>query len=144
MDDSTDKQPRHRYLSERLVVSGELVLTRPAHFGNGDEDDLTDLPLLLNEVGGRALITGASLAGALRNYLRERQCGYEFPMSTRDPLRQHYKEWTKIENDLLSASLFGGHRGDPDGEQSPLIVDDALSMDDGLPLIEQRDGVAID
>lgn len=131
MDDFTNKQPRHRYLAERIVVTGELVLTRPAHFGNGDEDELTDLPLLLNEVDDRALITGASLAGALRNHLRERECGY-------------HKELTKAESRLLAASLFGGHRGDPDGEQSPLIVDDALSAEPGMPLIERRDGVAID
>lgn len=155
MDDFPNPQPRHRYLAERIVVTGELVLTRPAHFGNGDDygladlplqldkvnaqpqsrsaapRQLTDLPLLLNEVDGRALITGASLAGALRNHLREREYGY-------------YKEWTKAEGELLAASLFGGHRGDPDGEQSPLIVDDALSVELGMPLIERRDGVAID
>lgn len=134
----------HRYLSERIVITGTLVLTRPAHFGNGDEDELADLPLFLEEgEGRRAIIQGTSLAGALRNYLRERQCGYEFPMSSRDTMLQYYQEWTESENRLLAASLFGGHRGDPNGEQSPLIVDDALSTDPGLPMIERRDGVAL-
>jgi CRISPR/Cas system CSM-associated protein Csm3 (group 7 of RAMP superfamily) len=138
------KQEKHRYLSERIVVTGALMLTRPAHFGNGDADDLTDLPLLVDEVDGRALLTGASLAGALRNYLRERQCGFELPMPSRDPRSPYYRDWYETEDELLTASLFGGHRGDEQGDQSPLIVDDALSVTQGRPTVELRDGVAID
>ncbi|MDX2043170.1 MAG: RAMP superfamily CRISPR-associated protein [Acidobacteriota bacterium] len=135
---------RHRYLSERIVITGQLTLTRPAHFGNGDADELTDLPLLVDEIDGRALLTGASLAGALRNYLRERQWGYELPMPSRDSRSPYYREWTETENDLLATKLFGGHRGDESGDQSPLIVDDALSTAQGSPEVELRDGVAID
>jgi len=135
---------RHRYLSERIVITGQLTLTRPAHFGNGDADELTDLPLLVDEIDGRALLTGASLTGALRNYLRERQWGYELALPARDPRSPYYREWTETENDLLATKLFGGHRGDESGDQSPLIVDDALSTAQGSPNIELRDGVAID
>src|SRR5262245_64089322 len=76
---SNEPQPRlrHRSLRQRIVVTGWLELTTPAHFGNGDVDELTDMPLLVDEVSGKALLTGASLAGALRNHLRERQWGYE-------------------------------------------------------------------
>ncbi len=136
------KRHRHRHLRQRIVVTGQLELTTPAHFGNGDADELTDMPLLLDEVSKQALITGASLAGALRNYLRERQWGYELPMPSRDMRSPFYREWNETENDLLAAKLFGGHRGYEDGAQSPLIVDDALS--EGLPEVELRDGVKID
>jgi CRISPR/Cas system CSM-associated protein Csm3 (group 7 of RAMP superfamily) len=135
---------RHRYLSERIVVTGQLMLTRPAHFGNGDADELTDLPLLVDEVDGRALLTGASLAGALRNYLREREWGYEEAMASRDRRAAYQEEQVASENELLATKLFGGHRGDDKGDQSPLIVDDALSTTQGRPAVELRDGVAIE
>jgi CRISPR/Cas system CSM-associated protein Csm3 (group 7 of RAMP superfamily) len=139
-----DERPKHRYLSERIVVTGVLELTSPGHLGNGDADELTDLPLLVDEVDGRALITGASLAGALRNYLREMQWGYELPMPSRDPQSEYYREWNETESDLLATKLFGAHRGDDTGSQSPLIVDDALATSPGSPDIELRDGVKID
>jgi CRISPR/Cas system CSM-associated protein Csm3 (group 7 of RAMP superfamily) len=102
------------------------------------------MPLLVDEVSEQALLTGASLAGALRNHLRERQWGYELPMPSRDMHSPYYREWNEIENDLLATSLFGGHRGDEDGAQSPLIVDDALSEDKASRFVELRDGVKID
>jgi CRISPR/Cas system CSM-associated protein Csm3 (group 7 of RAMP superfamily) len=135
---------KHRYLSERIVITGELMLTRPAHFGNGDADESTDLPLLVDEVDGRALITGASLAGALRNYLRERQWGYEATMPPRDSHTPDHEDWVAAEEPLLATQLFGGHRGVAKGAQSPLIVDDAYSIASGIPAIELRDGVALD
>src|SRR5207237_10385491 len=70
-----------RQIITRVVVDGNLVLQTPAHFGNGDGDDLTDMPLLLDpfaEAQGKQqpLLTGASIAGALRSYLREREHNY--------------------------------------------------------------------
>ena len=35
-----------RQIIRRVVVEGRLVLQSPAHFGNGDTDDLIDMPLL--------------------------------------------------------------------------------------------------
>ena len=58
-------------LSKRIVITGTLVLDTPAHFGNGDAEGLTDMPLLYDPLDGSPLLTGASIAGALRNYLRE-------------------------------------------------------------------------
>lgn len=139
-----NSRPRHRSLQQRIVVTGWLELTTPAHFGNGDADELTDMPLLADEVSGQALLTGASLAGALRNHLRERQWGYELPMPSRDVHSPYYREWNETENSLLATSLFGGHRGDEEGAQSPLIVDDALSEGEASHLVELRDGVKID
>jgi CRISPR/Cas system CSM-associated protein Csm3 (group 7 of RAMP superfamily) len=114
-----------RKIISRIVVEGDLVLQTPAHFGNGDGDDLTDMPLLLDPLDGKTpLLTGASISGAVRSYLREREKGYGQPA------------------DRASASvlLFGCSKSDEDGEQSPLIVEDVLGQNFG---IEMRDGVRI-
>jgi len=118
-----------RWIVSRIVVEGDLVLQTPAHFGNGDGDDVTDMPLMLDPLGeaeGRItpLLTGASLAGALRSYLREVESGYG----------------SESNKQSLCASLFGGLQADGDGEQSPLIIDDARGVNGA---IEFRDGVAI-
>lgn len=115
----------HRSLKERWVITGMLALETPAHFGNGDADPLTDMPLLFDEVEGHPLLPGTSIAGALRNYLRERELGYGK---------------AEISKTIVS-QLFGSDRESNDGEQSPLIVDDAVGRSEG---IELRDGVAID
>lgn len=130
---------KHRSITGRVVVTGELALETPAQFGNGDVSSLTDLPLLMDELKGHALLTGTSLAGALRNYLREFELGYEVPL----PSLNSNAHTLEKERDLLATVLFGGHRGDIEGSQSPLIVDDALSVKLGRPLTELRDGVAI-
>jgi CRISPR/Cas system CSM-associated protein Csm3 (group 7 of RAMP superfamily) len=118
-----------RWIVSRIVLEGDLVLQTPAHFGNGDGDGVMDMPLMLdplNEAEGRItpLLTGASLAGALRSYLREVESGYG----------------NESDKQSLCASLFGGLQADDDGEQSPLIIDDARGRDGA---IEFRDGVAI-
>jgi CRISPR/Cas system CSM-associated protein Csm3 (group 7 of RAMP superfamily) len=115
---------KSREISERLIIEGDLELVTPAHFGSGDADSLTDMALLRDESEGRALLPGASIAGALRSYWRERTKGY-------------------IEETQCSA-LFGARRAETDEDQayqSALIVDDALGE---LPQIEVREGVAID
>jgi hypothetical protein len=113
-----------RQIVERWVIEGELILQSPTHLGNGDSDGLVDMPLLLDEATGRAILTGTSLAGALRNYLREWRHG--FGASPQDNLVE---------------SLFGTDKGNDQGSQSALIVDDAVG---GAPKIELRDGVRID
>jgi CRISPR/Cas system CSM-associated protein Csm3 (group 7 of RAMP superfamily) len=118
-----------RRITTRILIEGDLILQTPAHFGNGDGSDATDMPLLLDpldEADGHVtpLLTGASLAGALRNYLRELESGYR--------IESHAQS--------LCTLLFGGMQGDDDGEQSPLIVDDARGEHGA---IELRDGVAI-
>ncbi len=113
-----------RQISERWVIEGDLVLQTPTHLGNGDTDGIVDMPLLLDEATGRALLPGTSLAGALRNYLRERRHGFEQRAA-----------------DALIETLFGGEKGNDEGNQSALIIDDALGA---MPQIELRDGVRID
>jgi CRISPR/Cas system CSM-associated protein Csm3 (group 7 of RAMP superfamily) len=118
-----------RRIVSRILVEGDLVLQTPAHFGNGDSDDATDMPLLLDpldESEGRItpLLTGATLAGALRSYLREVESGYG----------------NESGKQSLCVQLFGGLQSNDDGEQSPLIVEDARGLNGA---IEFRDGVAI-
>lgn len=114
-----------RYVVERVFVTGTLVLETPAHFGNGDADGLTDMPLLRDMVDSRkALLTGSSIAGALRSYLREYEQGYN---ANENPLG-------------MAENLFGRVEGEA-SYQSWLMVDDALGECQGTEL---RDGVCLD
>jgi CRISPR/Cas system CSM-associated protein Csm3 (group 7 of RAMP superfamily) len=124
-----------RKIVERIVVEGELVLETPTHFGNGDGDDITDMPLLVDAFDGKTpLLTGASITGALRSYLRSREYGYKHP-------KPQNKAAAKKENEESNASLlFGGLSGYDEGEQSPLVVDDAYGINPG---IEMRNGVKL-
>jgi CRISPR/Cas system CSM-associated protein Csm3 (group 7 of RAMP superfamily) len=109
-----------RQINQRIIVRGTLVLDTPTCLGSGDADNDVDLQLLRDSIEDKALLMGSSIAGGLRNYLREYQNGYE-----------------AIEESLL----FGGQRSNEDGDQSPLIVNDALSTE---PIqAELRDGVKI-
>jgi CRISPR/Cas system CSM-associated protein Csm3 (group 7 of RAMP superfamily) len=117
-----------RRIATRLVITGNLELLSPAHLGNGETEGLTDMPLLRDALENRPLLIGTSIAGALRSYLQSYIYG-------------HFAPEEKVQPDSEVALLFGGVKGDEDGEQSRLIVDDALSE----PVIsEVRDGVKID
>jgi CRISPR/Cas system CSM-associated protein Csm3 (group 7 of RAMP superfamily) len=113
-----------RKIIERVLIKGTLVLETPTHLGNGDAEALTDMPLLLDEVTGKPLLTGTSIAGALRAYVREVEHGYGVEEQANDRARQ----------------LFGSVRGS-ESMQSWILVDDALGEATG---VEIRDGVAID
>lgn len=118
--DRLNNRPYQRNIYKRIIVKGMLVLDTPTCLGSGDSDSLTDLALLRDSVDeDKALLTGASIAGALRNYLHE----YNPALG-------------------LATSLFGGDREDDDGDQSPLIVNDSVSNE--KIDIELRDGVKID
>jgi CRISPR/Cas system CSM-associated protein Csm3 (group 7 of RAMP superfamily) len=102
-----------------------LELKTPAHLGNGDVVGLTDMPLLRDAVDEtKPLLTGASIAGALRSYVREYQQGYGAEEKPADRAEQ----------------LFGAIRGKV-SRQSWLLIDDVLGVPAGTEL---RDGVAID
>lgn len=120
---------KSRSIQRRIVITGTLTLLTPAHFGNGDAEGITDLSLIRDPLEGRALLTGATITGALRNYLWEWEWGYQ----------TQYDE--KVHKNALAIQLFGGTHRDPNGEQSALIIDDALGE---YPLLELRDGVRID
>lgn len=128
-----------RQIVTRIVIEGDLELLTPAHFGSGDADDLTDMPLLVDLRDNKTpVLPGASLAGALRNYLASRQMGYRSKSSKK-------QIW-----DSVARQLFGGIGETGQGEekeqlieQSALIVDDALAKQ-GECGIERRQGVKLD
>lgn len=115
-----------RPIAQRIIVRGTLILDTPTCLGSGDADSPTDLALLRDSVSDCGLLIGSSIAGALRNYLREYQHGYG----------------VEEQNGDRATRLFGGTRRDPDGEQSPLIINDAISST--IPIVELRDGVEIE
>jgi len=122
----------HRLITKRIIIRGILVLDTPTCLGSGDAEAPTDLALLRDSISDRALLTGSSLAGALRNYLHEYEQGYG-----KHEIRQG-----------LATQLFGhlfryeGEDSTEEENQSPLIIDDAISSK--IPVIELRDGVKID
>ncbi|MEC4812255.1 MAG: RAMP superfamily CRISPR-associated protein [Scytonema sp. PMC 1069.18] len=109
-----------RQVLERIIIKGNLILDTPTCFGSGDNDSDVDIEILRDSIEDKALLMGSSIAGALRNDLREHNNGYG------------------VTDDSI---LFGGQRSDEDGEQSPLVVNDALSND--VISLELRDGVKI-
>lgn len=120
-----DRMETSRHVVERIEISGKLSLETPCCLGNGDKDSLADMPLALDPLQGCSLLTGTSIAGALRAYLREREFGYR---NDGGPNALHNR-------------LFGRQEED-EGEQSWLIVNDSLGeMPKG---VELRDGVSID
>ena len=113
-----------RGITGRTLIAGRLILETPAHFGNGDIVGVTDMPLLCDPRDGvTPLLTGASIAGALRNHLREVERGYGVRGRPHDAAER----------------LFGGLEGDA-SLQSWLLVDDALG---DATTIELRDGVTL-
>lgn len=117
-----------RKIATRLVLTGDLVLTTPAHLGNGERGEAVDLVLQRDPLEGHPLLPGTSIAGTLRAYLQSHQHGHRVIEQEGD-------------GNSLAQRLFGGTKRDPHGNQSPLIVDDSLA---NQPVIEIRDGVGID
>lgn len=133
---------RERSTAVRLVVRGTLRLVTPAHLGNGDAEGLTDMPLLVDARTGGPLLPGTSVAGALRGFLLSAERGYGVAEQTRAARGSEGRSAARPGG--LAELLFGGVKGDADGEQSPLIVDDALGSLPEAHQIEVRDGVKID
>jgi len=117
------KWMQSREICERIVITGRLILETPAHFGGDGGITMVDMPLHRDPLTDRAVLTGASLAGALRNYLREREMGY----------RADGKKGS------LEATLFGFQKDD-EGEQSWLIVSDVLAEENPFPMGDVANG----
>lgn len=143
-----------RKIIERIIVEGDLVLLTPTSLGNGNSDGLTDMSLLLDEVDGYALLSGTSIAGALRNYLRE--CLFNFEVSEESKYKDDQGNRLKLKD--ANGNVVKDSNGNPvnkplpivtqlfgsledDDSQSYLIIDDALSTK--KPTTELRDGVRI-
>lgn len=135
------KWRQSRDVVERVFIQGTLTLESPTHFGRGDGDWTTDMPLLYDHDDEKTpLLTGASIAGALRNYLREYQKGFgwgekpdEKEKSLAEMLFGHLSDWDpKKDNEKRKSTI-----------QSWLMIDDALGTLPQKKDIEIRDGVAI-
>ncbi|SKB11348.1 conserved hypothetical protein [Planktothrix sp. PCC 11201] len=132
----------HRLITKRIIVRGTLVLDTPTCLGTGDADSPTDLPLLRDSLDDKyALLTGSSIAGALRNYLRERNKGYGKSDRRYDSAALlfgdlfSYKDEQNITDEVERIKLR------EQDTQSPLIINDAIST---KPIqSELRDGVKI-
>lgn len=131
----------NRHIVKRIIVRGTLVLDTPTSLGSGDADSPTDLPLLRDSISNHALLTGSSIAGALRNYLRERNKGYE-------ESDRRYDSAALLFGDLFSYKAEQNITDEAEkiklreqDTQSPLIIDDSIST---KPIkSELRDGVKI-
>jgi len=120
----TENRAKPRWLQtrgivQRIVVTGTLTLLTPARFGGGGKaDPLTDMPILRDPQDGKPLLPGASIAGAMRAYLREWDLGYEKPGPNDD--------------NSLAQLLFGEviekeEQRDGKSIESYLIIDDACA-----------------
>jgi CRISPR/Cas system CSM-associated protein Csm3 (group 7 of RAMP superfamily) len=124
-----------RQVVRRIFVSGKLVLETPAHIGNGDAEGIADIPLLVDPLDGKSpLLTGASIAGALRNYIRDVQKGYGWLEQRQAKDKSDAEQLFGCMDDTQNASV-----------ESWLMVDDALGcLPENHVATEIRDGVAID
>jgi CRISPR/Cas system CMR subunit Cmr4 (Cas7 group RAMP superfamily) len=139
--------PRLRDIAARIVVTGRLRLLTPAQIGNGDAEAITDMPLLLDANTGRPFLSGTSLAGALRGFLLAYERGYRRQDNRSEEINKDNEGYEGEPSERVKTKaelLFGGVKGDEYGEQSPLIVDDALAPEQENIAIELRDGVRID
>lgn len=124
-----DKQLANaRKLVGRIVIEGELVLETPARFGNGDRDGVVDMTIARDPLDGRALLPGASIAGALRSYLRTREVGFRTVDGAASQTKLLFGEETKRAGQEKASS------------QSYLIAYDSLAPEASTEL---RDGVTI-
>jgi len=129
--------PASRRINMRIVIEGALEARSPLHLGSGDGDEVVDLPLLRDAIDGRPVLTGASLCGALRSYLRAHVLGDRAPagQSDRGP-------------EAIVTALFGGQGVDQEGmrwmAESAVVIDDtrgALPEGGG---VELRSGVRLE
>jgi CRISPR/Cas system CSM-associated protein Csm3 (group 7 of RAMP superfamily) len=116
-----------RKIVKHIIAEGTLILQTPAHFGTGQQTG-TELIILEDALENKPLLPGASIAGALRHYLWEREKGY----------RNH----TEISEKSCAGKLFGTALEEERkrGQQSRVLIDDALG--EGKLVI--RDGVMIE
>jgi CRISPR/Cas system CSM-associated protein Csm3 (group 7 of RAMP superfamily) len=125
-----------RRIVKRLVITGKLTLLTPARFGGGEGDitrqATTDMPLARDPQTKKPLLSGASIAGALRNYLREWELGYE---------RSEPANASSITQLLFGDVLEDVKPADRESRESWLVVEDSLAESHAT---ETRPGVAID
>ncbi len=132
-----------RKVTERIFIRGRLRLDTPAGFGNGETVGLMDMALVHDPLDGvTPLLTGSSIAGALRSSLREYDHGFGWAESPESPAKSRAE---KLFGHLDDSLVSGRDRRIKGSVYSWLMVDDSLGeLPDEGEVIEIRDGVAID
>lgn len=134
------KWKQSRQVKERIFISGKLVLQSPTHLGNGDTSGVTDIGLLRDALTGAPLLTGTSITGALRNYMREVELGYGVGEEAKG---KHLVErlFGYVGEDVADAKK----ENKPIASiESWLMVDDAIGVLPKDNPVEIRDGVALE
>jgi CRISPR/Cas system CSM-associated protein Csm3 (group 7 of RAMP superfamily) len=106
-----------RLVTERLLITGDLVARTALHVGGFGEDVTCDMPLA-RDGRGRFVVPGTSLAGSFRAW-----CERAFPQP-------------------IVTAIWGS--ADDDGAASRVCIEDISIGDEGTVCIEIRDGVGID
>ncbi|RUT02266.1 hypothetical protein DSM106972_063410 [Dulcicalothrix desertica PCC 7102] len=130
-----------RNIVKRIIVDGVLVLDTPTCLSDGDALGATDMMLLRDSISDKALLTGSSIAGALRNYLHEYECSYE-RIETRSNMSAKLFGDLFAYKDERNLSEQRKIKLREEDTQSPLIINESISSK--VPRVELRDGVKID
>jgi CRISPR/Cas system CSM-associated protein Csm3 (group 7 of RAMP superfamily) len=129
-----------RQIVKRIIVRGVLVLETPTCLSNGDAEGLIDMMLLRDSISPHALLTGSSIAGALRNYLHEYEKDYCKSATRQDMASKLFGDLFAYKNEKHKSEQEKIKLREKDS-QSHLIIDDSLSST--IPQVELRDGVKI-
>lgn len=130
MGNSSWQASSSRQIEKRIIFRTDLTLQSPVHFGNGDTDISTDMPLLTSGTEESPLLLGSSLCGALRAYLSSKTIGY----------RQQSKETNVVDLLFGSAKNRKGTGKQIDYGQSRVVVSDSIG---NYITQEQRYGVRL-
>ncbi|MEM2143669.1 MAG: RAMP superfamily CRISPR-associated protein, partial [Candidatus Thorarchaeota archaeon] len=115
-----------RRIVSRWIVTGICKLTTATLLGRKAGHEILDAVVLRDKLTGKPLLTGASLAGAMRSYLVDVRSGYR----------------TRETGEV--ADIFGSQQPAKNGFQSPLIVYDSVGEIPESQSLELRNGVALD
>jgi CRISPR/Cas system CSM-associated protein Csm3 (group 7 of RAMP superfamily) len=136
-----NRERQGRHIMKRIIVRGVLILDTPTCLGNGDAEGPTDMMLLRDSISLNALLTGSSIAGALRNYLHEYERNYGKVESRQDIAAKLFGDLFAYEDEKYLPEQQRLQKKEQD-TQSPLIIDNAISCI--IPSVELRDGVKIE
>jgi CRISPR/Cas system CSM-associated protein Csm3 (group 7 of RAMP superfamily) len=136
-----NREREGRHITKRIIVKGILVLDTPTCLGNGDAEGAVDMMLLRDSISPNCLLTGSSIAGALRNYLNEYECNYNTSESRCNISAKLLGDLFAYKNESNKTEAEKIILREKD-TQSALIIYDAISR--MVPSIELRDGVKID
>ncbi|UUO15804.1 RAMP superfamily CRISPR-associated protein [Dolichospermum heterosporum] len=136
-----NRHSSNRNIIRRIIVRGNLFLDTPTSLGSGDAESLVDVPLLRDTISNHALLTGSSVGGALRNYLREHDQGYYLKENRHDLVSKLFGDLFVYPNEVNILNEQEKIKIKSQDNQSLLIIDDAVS--NSRIQSELRDGVKI-